>query len=65
MLQGVQAERGDGGGIGVAEDAEHAALLAQRVALKVVLKSRSAAGPIEIELGVLVEGFASRPSPLF
>ena len=32
MLEGVQAERGDGGGIGVAEDAEHAAFLAERVA---------------------------------
>ena len=28
MLQGVQSERGDGGGFGVAEDAEHAAFLA-------------------------------------
>ena len=31
MLERVQAERGDGGGIGVAEDAEDAALLAQPV----------------------------------
>ena len=28
MLQGVQSECGDGGGLGVAEDAEHAAFLA-------------------------------------
>jgi hypothetical protein len=28
MLQGVQPERGDGGGFGMAEDAEHAAFLA-------------------------------------
>ncbi len=28
VLQGVQPERGDGGGRGMAEDAEHAALLA-------------------------------------
>ena len=28
MLEGVQSERGDGGGLGVAEDAEHAAFLA-------------------------------------
>ena len=35
MLQGVQPERGDGGGLGVAEDAEHAALLAQRVAFQI------------------------------
>ena len=31
MLQGVQAERGQGRGVLVAEHAEHAALLAQRV----------------------------------
>ena len=35
MLQGVQSERGDGGGLGVAENAEHAAFLAQRVAFEV------------------------------
>ena len=35
MLQGVQPERGDGGGLGVAENAEHAAFLAQRVAFQV------------------------------
>ena len=28
MLEGVQSKRGDGGGLGVAEDAEHAAFLA-------------------------------------
>ena len=28
MLERVQAERGDGGGVGMAEDAEHAAFLA-------------------------------------
>ena len=28
MLEGVQSECGDGGGLGVAEDAEHAAFLA-------------------------------------
>ena len=38
MLQGVQAERGDGGGFGVAEDAEHAAFFAQRVAFEIVLR---------------------------
>ncbi|GIQ76537.1 hypothetical protein BraRD5C2_49830 [Bradyrhizobium sp. RD5-C2] len=35
VLQGVQAERGDRGGLGVAEDAEHAAFLAERVAIKI------------------------------
>ena len=38
MLQGVQSERGDGGGFGMAEDAEHAAFLAQRVAFEVVIE---------------------------
>ena len=35
VLQRVQAERGDGGGIGMAEDAEHAAFLAQPVVVGV------------------------------
>ena len=41
MLQGVQAERGEGGGVGVAEDAEHAAFLAQAVAVGVEARRRS------------------------
>ena len=44
MLQGVQPERGDGGGVGVAEDAEHAAFLAQRVAFQIEV-SRSVSLP--------------------
>ncbi len=35
VLQSVQAERGDGGGLGMAEDAEHAAFFAERVAVQV------------------------------
>ena len=35
MLQGVQAERGDRGGVGMVENAEDAALLAQSVAVGV------------------------------
>src|ERR1019366_4660554 len=35
VLKGVQPERGDGGGLGMAEDAEHAAFLAQRIAVQV------------------------------
>ena len=35
MLQRVQAERRDGGGVRMAEDAEHAALLAQAVLVQV------------------------------
>ena len=35
MLQRVQAERGDGGGIRMAENAEHAAFLAQAIGIRV------------------------------
>ena len=35
VLQGVQAERGDRGGVGMAENAEHAALLVQAVAVEI------------------------------
>ena len=35
MLQGVQAERGDRGGVGMIENAENAAFLAQPVAVEV------------------------------
>jgi hypothetical protein len=35
VLKGVQPQRRDGGGLGVAENAEHAAFLAQRIAFKV------------------------------
>ncbi len=35
MLQRVQAERGEGGGLRVAQDAEHAAFFVQRVAVQV------------------------------
>jgi hypothetical protein len=38
MLEGVEAERGDGRGVRVAIDAEDAAFLAERIALQVVLK---------------------------
>ncbi|MGY4436636.1 hypothetical protein ACVWWO_009113 [Bradyrhizobium sp. F1.13.1] len=38
VLKGVEAERRDGGGIGVAVDAEDAAFLAQRIPLQIVLK---------------------------
>ena len=41
MLQRVQAERGDGGGVGMAEDAEHAALLAQPVGIRVEVRGRT------------------------
>ena len=43
MLKGMQAERGDRRGVGMAEDAEHAAFFAQAVALK-------------IEIGIAVSG---------
>ena len=35
VLERVQAERGDGGGVGMAEDAEHAAFLAQPVGIRI------------------------------
>ncbi len=35
MLKGVEPERDDGGGVGMAEDTEDAAFLAQRVAVAV------------------------------
>ena len=38
MLQSMQSQRGDGGGFRMTEDAEHAALLAQRVAFQVILQ---------------------------
>jgi hypothetical protein len=38
MLEGVEAERRDGGGIRVSIDAEYAAFLADRISLQVVLK---------------------------
>ena len=37
MLQGVQSKRGDGGGFRMAEDAEHAAFLAERVAFEIAI----------------------------
>ena len=39
MLQGMQAERGDRGGVGMAEDAEHAAFLAQAVGFEVEVEN--------------------------
>src|SRR6185437_6950150 len=41
MLESVKTQRGNGGGVGVAEDAEHAAFLTERVAVE-----------IEIQVGV-------------
>ncbi len=35
VLERVQAERGDGGGVGMAENAEHAAFLAQAVGVRI------------------------------
>ena len=42
MLQGMQAERGNGGGVGMVENAEDAALLAQSVAVGVEARLRLA-----------------------
>ena len=48
MLQGVQPERGDGGGFGMAENAEHAAFLAQRVAVEVWRPDGSGRGRVRL-----------------
>ena len=50
MLQGVQAERGDRGGVRMAEDAEHAAFLAQPVAVEVDIGGSG--GNFEIETAI-------------
>ena len=57
VLERVQAERGDGGGILVVEDAEHAALLAQAVAVHLEVQIARLAGPC------FVFGCAHRRSP--
>ena len=57
MLQGVQSERGDGGGLGVAEDAEHAAFLAQRVAFEIVLQFDPAGRSFRSSWSAGSEGF--------
>ena len=46
MLKGVEAERGDGGGVGMAEDAEDAAFLAERVAVHVGIEVAQVVGDI-------------------
>ena len=58
MLQRVQAERGDGGGVGMAEDAEDAAFLAQRVAVEIEVRVGARVGQ-----SVFVSSRASWLSP--
>jgi hypothetical protein len=53
MLQSVQSECGDRGGIGVAEDAEHAAFLAQRVAFEIILQIDRPGTEIKVEVELL------------
>ncbi len=48
MLKGVKPECGDGGGIRVPEDAEHAALFAERVAVKILVQIL-----VEVVVGIL------------
>ena len=57
VLERVQAEGGDGGGVLVIEDAEHAALLAQAVAVLLEVEIARVAGPH------FVFGCAHRRSP--
>ncbi len=45
MLERMQAERGDGGGIGMAENAEHAAFLAQAVGIQIEIEVEGGFGP--------------------
>ena len=45
MLEGVKAERGDGGGVGVAEDAEDPAFFAQAVAVEFLVEQASVRSP--------------------
>ena len=45
MLKGVKAERGDGGSIGMTEDAEHTAFFAERVAVEIEIR-------IDVDSGV-------------
>jgi hypothetical protein len=49
MLQGVQSKRGDGGGVGMAEDAEHPAFLAQRIAVQIVIW-QVRCGEVEVQM---------------
>ncbi len=65
MLKGVKAERGDGGGIGMAENAEHAAFLAKRVAFNLEFIQIGSSVEVQIALvGVVGRALLSRPSRL-
>ncbi len=51
VLQGVQSERCDGGGLGMAENAKHAALLAQRVSFQIdIAKKRLGLAQFQMKL---------------
>ena len=70
MLESVQTGCADGSGFGVTENAEYAALLAQRIPFEIVLgldrglPGRDLAEPA-IELGVIRGVLHLVPSPLF
>src|SRR5215469_3465963 len=55
VLKRMQAKRGDRGGGGVAKNAEHAALLAQRVPFEVVPQVILRRTEVQIGFGVLVQ----------
>ena len=64
MLERVQAERGDGGGVRMAEDAEHPAFLAEPVGVEVEFTRLRNVGGVEDGLcGVVVHRFAHRLPP--
>jgi len=54
MLEGMKAQRCDGCGFRVSEDAEHAALLAKRVAVQILVQ-------IMVEIVVGFGGGSGRP----
>ena len=62
MLERVQAERRDGGGVGMAVDAEHAAFLAQAVGVEVQIEIKRET-VFEI-LGALIILSLHRPAPV-
>src|SRR5207248_8284619 len=54
MLQRMQSQRGDGGGFGMTEDAEHAAFLPQRVPFQIAISQVDRRGEVPMALcGVL------------
>jgi hypothetical protein len=49
MLKGVKSEGGDGGGVRMSEDAEHAALFAQPIGVRIEIREIQI--PVQIGVG--------------